>query len=61
MGETVLLMLSVAATEVMEMSYLDVKTAFLYGFSPVIVNQFVYMRQPAGLNDTDMPAIIRLQ
>ena len=59
MSETVRLMLSVAATEDMEVASLDVKTAFLYGLIPI--TQFIYMRRPAGLTDADMPAIIRLQ
>ena len=59
MSETVRLLLSVAATEDMEVASLDVKTAFLYGLIPI--TQFIYMRRPAGLTDTDMPAIIRLQ
>ena len=59
MSETVRLMLSVAAVEDMEIGCLDVKTAFLYGVIPI--TQHIYMRRPAGLTDTDMPAVIRLQ
>ena len=59
MSETVRLMLSVAATEDMEIQSLDVKTAFLYGEVPE--DQYIYMRFPAGLTDADMPAVIRLR
>ena len=59
MSETVRLMLSVAATEDMEIQSLDVKTAFLYGDVPE--GQYIYMRLPAGLTDADMPAVIRLR
>ena len=59
MSETVRLMLSVAATEDMEIQSLDVKTAFLYGDVPE--GQYIYMRRPAGLTDADMPAVIRLR
>ena len=58
MSETVRLLLSVAATEDMEIGCLDVKTAFLYGDVPD--DQYVYMRRPAGLTDVDIPAVIRL-
>ena len=59
MSESVRLLLSVAATEDMEVASLDVKTAFLYGLIPLA--QFIYMRRPAGLTDVDMPAVIRLR
>ena len=59
MSETVRLMLPIAATEDMEKGYLDVKTAFLYGDVPD--DQYIYMRRPAGLTDSDMPAVIRLR
>ena len=59
MSETVRLMLSVAATEDMEIGCLDVKTAFLYGDVPE--DQYIYMRRPAGLTDADMPAVVRLR
>ena len=59
MSETVRLMLSVAATEDMEIGCLDVKTAFLYGDVPD--DQYIYMRRPAGLTDVDMPSVIRLR
>ena len=59
MSESVRLLLSVAATEDMEVASLDVKTAFLYGIIPLV--QFIYMRRPAGLTDVDMPAVIRLR
>ena len=42
MSETVRLMLSVAATEDMEIQSLDVKTAFLYGDVPE--SQYIYMQ-----------------
>ena len=42
MSETVRLMLSVAATENVEIQSLDVKTAFLYGDVPE--GQYIYMR-----------------
>ena len=58
MSETVRLMLSVAATEDMEIQSLDVKTALLYGDVPD--DQYIYMRRTAGLTDADMPAVIRL-
>ena len=59
MSETVRLLLSVAATEDMEIQSLYVKTAFLYGDVPE--GQYIYMRRPAGLTDADMPAVIRLR
>ena len=59
MSETVRLLLSVAATEDMEIGCLDVKTAFLYGDVPD--DQYIYMRRPAGLTDTDMPSVVRLR
>ena len=59
MSESVRLLLSVAAAEDMEVASLDVKTAFLYGLIPL--TQFIYMRRPAGLTDSDMPAVIRLR
>ena len=59
MSETVRLLLSVAATEDMGIQSLDVKTACIYGDVPE--DQYIYMRIPAGLTDTDMPAIIRLR
>ena len=59
MSETVRLLLSVAATEDMEIGCLDVKTAFLYGEVPE--DQYIYMRRPAGLTDVDMPAVVRLR
>ena len=59
MSETVRLLLSVAATEDMEIGCLDVKTAFLYGDVPD--DQYIYMRRPAGLTDADMPAVVRLR
>ena len=59
MSETVRLMLSIAACEDMEIGCLDVKTAFLYGSIPD--DQYIYMRRPAGLTDSDMPAVIRLR
>ena len=52
-------MLTIAATEDMEVASLDVKAAFLYGLIPLV--QFIYMRRPAGLTDADMPAVIRLR
>ena len=58
MSESVRLLLSVAAAEDMELSSLDVKTAFFYGLIPL--TQFIYMRHSAGLTDSDMPAVIRL-
>ena len=57
MSETVCLMLSIAATEDMEIGCLDVKTTFLY----VPDDQYIYMRWPAGFSEADMPAIIRLR
>ena len=59
MSETVRLMLSIAACEDMEIGCLDVKTAFLYGSIPD--DQYIYMRRPAGLADSYMPAVIRLR
>ena len=59
MSETVRLLLSVAATDDMEIGCLDVKTAFLYGDVPD--DQYIYMRRPAGLTDADMPAVVRLR
>ena len=59
MSETIRTMLSVAAAKDMEIGSLDVTTAFLYGAVPD--DQYIYMRRPAGLTDTDMPAIIRLR
>ena len=59
MSESVRLLLSVAATEDMEVASLDVKTAFLYGILPLV--QFIYMRRPAGLTDADMPLVIQLR
>ena len=47
MSEIVRLMLSIAATDDMEIGCLDVKTAFLYGDIPD--DQHIYMRRPAGL------------
>ena len=47
MSETARLMLSVAATDNMEIQSLDVKTAFLYGDIPE--GQYIYMRRLAGL------------
>ena len=45
-------MLSVAAAEDMEIGSLDVTTAFLYGAVPD--DQYIYMRRPAGLTDTEV-------
>ena len=59
MSETVRLVLSVAATEDMEIQSLDVKTAILCVDVPEA--QYIYMRRPAGLTDADMPAVIRLR
>ena len=44
MSETVRLLLSVAATEIMEVVSLDLKTAFLYGL--ISITQFIDMRRP---------------
>ena len=59
MSETERLMLSVAATEGMEIQILYVKTVFLYGEVPEA--QYIYMRRPAGLADADKPSVIRLR
>ena len=59
MSVTVRLLLYVSATEDMEIGYLGVKTAFLYGEVPK--DQYIYMRRPAGLTDADMPAVGRLR
>ena len=47
--ENIRLLLSVAATEDMEIQSLDVKTVFQYGDVPE--NQYIYMRRPTGLTD----------
>ena len=59
MSETVRILFSVSATEEMEVASLDMKTAFLYCLIPM--TQFIHTHRPAGLADTDMPAIICLQ
>ena len=48
MSETVSLMLTIAATENMEIGCLVVKTAFLHGDIPD--DQYIYMRRPAGFS-----------
>ena len=40
-------MLSVAATENMDIAQFDVKTAFLYG----VLEEQIYMKQPEGFDD----------
>ena len=59
MSESVRLLLAIAAAEDLELQSADVNSAFLYGEIPE--TQFIYMRRPSGLTDTDMPSIIRLR
>ena len=59
MPEMVQLMLTVAATEDMEVKSLDVKMELLYGDVPE--DQSIYVRRTAELTDADMAAIMRLE
>ena len=56
MSESVRPMLSMATIEDMELGCLDVETAFLYEDVPE--DQYIDMRRPAGLTDSDMPAVV---
>ena len=57
-SESIKLLLGIAAEEDMEISCVDVATAFLH--SPLPPDQVIYMRRPIGLTDADMPEIVEL-
>ena len=58
MTESVRLLLAISADENLEIESADDNSAYLYGEIPA--NQFMYMKQPAGLTDNDMPFFVRL-
>ena len=59
LSESVRLFLAIAAEEDMELSSVDVKTAFLYG--ELKEGTTLYMRRPHDLTDADMPPIVKLK
>ena len=59
MSESVRMLLAIAAAQDLELQSADVRSAFLYGEIPD--NQFIYMRRPPGLTDSDMPPLVRLR
>ena len=58
MSESVRLLFTIAAAENLELEPADINSAFLNVEIPD--NQFIYMKRPAGLTDTDMPPFARL-
>ena len=58
-SETVKICTAIAATEDMEMEFVDVRSAFLY--SPLKEEEVIYMRRPPGLNDSHMPKLVKLK
>jgi hypothetical protein len=55
-AKSINILLSFAASENLDISSIDVKTAFLY--SPL--KEEIYLRRPSGISDNIMPAIVKL-
>ena len=55
-AKSINILLSYAAAKSLEISSIDIKTAFLY--SPL--QEQLYLRHPPGLSDTIMPPVVQL-